>query len=97
MVVSGMHIAWGIWRSNFFVIEDAWVPNISRDILIFTITSWYITAIFGSLVGSYIMPWQKKKVVYVNTQFFNQTIETHYDNFIFYNYYNSAFVRPSML
>lgn len=66
MAVSGMHLAWGIWRADFFPAEDAWLPNISRSVLIFTIISWYITAILGSFIGSFILNWQRKKVVYVS-------------------------------
>lgn len=68
MAVSGMHISWGIWRADFFPAEDVWISTISRPLLIFTVTSWYITAIMGSFIGSFILTWQKKKVIYVSLE-----------------------------
>lgn len=73
MLISGLHIGWGIWRLFF---EEPWMPEQSRPLFILTKMSWYVTAIIGKhnnhcscfdlLPYKSILSFHKKRVMYFN-------------------------------
>lgn len=63
LFISGMHIAWGIWRTDFY---GEWLEETSDINFIIIITSWYISSIFGYIIGSYLIQHLKKKKIYVS-------------------------------
>lgn len=67
LIISGMHIGWTIWRSNFSVLLDRWYsPYVNSHLVIFTMTTWFAMAIAGSVLGSFIVPFLEKKIIYVS-------------------------------
>lgn len=62
LLVSGLHIAWGIWRVDF---KEPWFHSIN-GVFIFIIMSFYVGAIIGGIiVGCFIHIW-RKQAIYVN-------------------------------
>lgn len=64
MLVSGIHVGWGIcapqlrnqeWHLNSYMVE-----------IMFTVCSWYVGAIVGTLLTMYIYTRFTKKGVYVS-------------------------------
>ncbi|KAJ6635935.1 Solute carrier family 2, facilitated glucose transporter member 5 [Pseudolycoriella hygida] len=61
MLASGIHIAWGIWRSGVFAIAT------NMSLLIFSVMVWPIGAIFGGFLGSALIVVLKKSIIYCIT------------------------------
>lgn len=62
MLVSGLHIGWGIWRTSGWSTQSA-----NTSLLIFSIMTWPIFAIFGSIIGSAVVIVLRKDVIYYVT------------------------------
>lgn len=62
-----MHIAWCLWRSTTY--NESWVLSVvSQEAFYFTMTSWFVGAIIGSIVGSIILYKLNKKNIFVSKQ-----------------------------
>ncbi|XP_037033382.1 solute carrier family 2, facilitated glucose transporter member 7-like [Bradysia coprophila] len=62
MLVSGLHIGWGIWRTHGWSTHSA-----NMSLLIFSIMTWPIFAICGSLIGSALIIVLRKDIIYYIT------------------------------
>lgn len=64
LLVSGLHIGWGIWRIS---LTGPWVTDgIDQTSLILILSSWYIGAIIGSIIGTILISKWRKKLIYVS-------------------------------
>lgn len=64
MIISGLHIGWGIWRT---LIYGVWASFISTGLLAFTIMSWSVGAFIGGFIGSALTPILRKNFIYVSS------------------------------
>ncbi|KAJ6635934.1 Solute carrier family 2, facilitated glucose transporter member 2 [Pseudolycoriella hygida] len=61
LLISGLHIGWGIWRLFFY---EPWMPGQPRPLFIFTKMSWYVAAIVGGAIGSGLVTVLRKHIIY---------------------------------
>lgn len=61
MLVSGLHIGWGIWRVSGWPIRPT-----NMSLFIFTVMIWPMGAIFGGFIGSALTPVLRKNIIYVS-------------------------------
>ncbi|KAG4067418.1 hypothetical protein HA402_009655 [Bradysia odoriphaga] len=61
IIISGMHIGWGIWRLIF---NEPWMTALPRPLFIFAKMSWYVTAVVGGFVGSGLVIALRKNIIY---------------------------------
>lgn len=59
MLVSGLHIGWGIWRVGW------WPIRTNMSLRIFAIMVWPLGAICGGFIGSALVPILRKNIIYV--------------------------------
>lgn len=62
MLVSGLHIGWGIWRTGEWPIQAT-----NTSLFHFTIMAWPFGAIFGSFIGSALVTVLRKSIIYVSS------------------------------
>lgn len=63
MIISGLHIGWGIWRIVFL---DLWSASTSASLLTFIIMAWSLGAVVGGFVGAVLTPILRKNFIYVS-------------------------------
>lgn len=63
MIISGLHIGWGIWRTTFL---DLWSETTSSSLLTFIIMAFSLGAFVGGFVGSVLTPILRKNSIYVS-------------------------------
>lgn len=61
--ISGMHMAWALWRVAY--LKDSWIAGLQQSVIIFVLCSWFLGAIFGSVVGAVLVDLYPKKIIYV--------------------------------
>jgi hypothetical protein len=61
MLVSGMHIVFGIL--NFTIRKQEWTNGLEDTTIILVIVSWYIAIIIGFGVGRFMLPNFGKKLI----------------------------------
>lgn len=62
LLVSGLHIAWGIWRFDF---PEPWFRS-TNGVFIFIILSFYVGSIIGGIMAGFIINIWRKQPIYVN-------------------------------
>ncbi|KAJ6649717.1 H(+)/hexose cotransporter 1 [Pseudolycoriella hygida] len=62
MIVSGLHIGWGIWRIFFVAGFSA-----SVDLLTFMIITWSLGGFIGAFFGAFLTPILRKNIIYCVT------------------------------
>ncbi|KAJ6635939.1 Solute carrier family 2, facilitated glucose transporter member 3 [Pseudolycoriella hygida] len=63
LLVSGLHIGWGIWRIDF---NEPWFQGIS-GVFIFIVLSFYVGAIIGGIMTGFIINiWRKQAIYYLS-------------------------------
>lgn len=75
LLISGLHIGWGIWRT--ILAKNMPHLNVSLEFSVLILSSWYIGAIAGSIVSAALLTRVKKKTIYVST--------ANYENVLFGN------------
>ncbi len=63
LLVSGLHIAWGIWRLDF---NEPWFRR-ANGTFIFIILSFYVGALIGGIMAGCIVKIWRKQAIYVNS------------------------------
>lgn len=63
LLVSGLHIGWGIWRIR---LSQSWTKEVEHIWVISLLASWYLAAIIGSIVGTMLLSSWRKKNIYVS-------------------------------
>ncbi|KAG4072885.1 hypothetical protein HA402_002628 [Bradysia odoriphaga] len=61
MINSGLHIGWGIWRTDF---EGHWIWTVNLSLFIFIIMAWSVGAFIGGFLGSILTPVLRKESIY---------------------------------
>ena len=72
MLVSGLHIGWGLWTSTD---NTKWSDGISDGLAAFVICSWYVAAIFGSILGTILLPLWRRSNIYVSKTFYISLVQ----------------------
>lgn len=64
LLISGLHIGWGIWRT--ILARNMPQFDVKTDMSILIISSWYVGAILGSIASAILLYRIKKKFIYVS-------------------------------
>ena len=67
MMYSGMHLGWGIFNWN--IGDQEWAQHQNRNTLVMCICSWFIAAIFGLIISSFMVKKTSKFVLYVSYKY----------------------------
>lgn len=71
MLVSGLHIAWGIWRVDFRI--ESWYRS-ANGTFIFIVMSFYVGALIGGIMSGCVVNIWRKQPIYVNSMSDNRLI-----------------------
>lgn len=63
LIISGLHIGWGIWRFNYY---GDWSYQLHQRLFVGILSSWYIGAIIGCIIGAIGVNYWKTKISYVS-------------------------------
>ncbi|XP_037040395.1 arabinose-proton symporter-like [Bradysia coprophila] len=61
MINSGLHIGWGVWRTDF---EGRWIWTVNLSLFIFLIMAWSVGAFIGGFLGAILTPILRKASIY---------------------------------
>ncbi|CAO1322560.1 unnamed protein product [Diamesa serratosioi] len=62
MMYSGLQLGWGIF--NWYVSDQDWAKLLDRSVLVHCICSWFIAAIFGLIIGAFMITKTSKIILY---------------------------------
>lgn len=59
---TGLHMAWGLWHFGI----QPWAYELNFYVYVFIISSFYVGAIMGNIVGSVLVNLWRKTIIYVS-------------------------------